>query len=1351
MNVRPPSERTGPKPGTRPVRRLPPLVPMPRSVAPPLSFAQQRLWFIDQLEPGGFTYNVPLAARLKGPLDVAALERSLSALVQRHEALRTTFPQVEGRPVQRIAADLALTLRVEVLEGLPEAGREAAVRRRVEEEARRPFDLERGPLLRVGLLRLKADEHVLLLVMHHAICDLWSLGVLERELSALYAAFSAGGEPVPAALPVQYADYALWQREWLKGEVLEAQLAWWKQALAGAPPALELPTDRPRPPVQSSRGALFEVALPPGVSGAVRELSREAGVTPFMTYLAGWYGLLARYSGQADLVVGTPISGRNRRELEGLIGFFANTLALRVQVSGEASFRALLGRVREACLGAYAHQDVPFEQLVDALQPARDRSRSPLFQVMFLHQEAAPFSGLSLPGGVVEGLSFEPGVAKFDLTLFVRETADGLVSVWEYNTELYDEATVARMAAHYARLLEGGVSRPEQRLASLPLMDEAERRRVLVEFNDTKALYAPASGVHELFEAWADRTPEAVAVSFGQERLTYGELNRKANRLAHHLRGLGVGPDVPVGLCVKRSLELAVGVLGILKAGGAYVPLDPAYPAERLALMLGASRAPVLLTQRHLADSLPASEAKRLLLDVEEGAWAGCAEANPERVSGPEALAYVIYTSGSTGVPKGVAMHHRPLLNLIRWQVERSAEKPRTLQFSALSFDVSFQEMLSTWGAGGELVLIAEELRLEARALLEKMDSSGVQRLFLPFVALQNLAEEADREGLAPRALKEVITAGEQLRVTPALRRLMKRLGGVLENQYGPTETHVATAYRLEGEPEQWPEVPSIGGPIANTSVHLLDGNGEPVPVGVVGELYIGGVAVARGYLHRPELTQERFVPDGYGAKPGGRLYRTGDYARYLADGSIEFLGRKDAQVKVRGFRIELAEVEAVLARYPAVRDCIVEAKEGGAGGKRLVAYVVPAAPISPRPPGEGRGEGAESPGLKPEELRTWLKQRLPEYMVPSAFVRLESFPLTPSGKVDRKSLPAPEVSRHEPSRSLVGPRTALELQLVRLWEELLGIHPIGVQDNFFELGGNSLLVIRLLSRIRAVTGRNLPVAALFQNATVEHLAGLLREEAGPWSPLVELKRGGEKRPFFCVHPVGGTVLGYVELCRALAPEQPVYGLQSRGLEGEPEPCDSVQEMAALYLEAIRTVQPRGPYLLGGWSMGGSIALEMARQLQQRGEQVEVLALIDSYDLAPAVARLPPEQRETSGLGALFYKELALEEAAVPGAGPQPLQALQRVLEKNLRAAWAYSPPLYEGCITVFEASESSLREQGGARFSASEVEAHTLEGDHFSLLRGPRVVELAARLGACLERAHAAHLARLETRWTAS
>ncbi|MGZ3460092.1 MAG: non-ribosomal peptide synthetase, partial [Archangium sp.] len=746
------------------------------------------------------------------------------------------------------------------------------------------------------------------------------------------------------------------------------------------------------------------------------------------------------------------------------------------------SFRELLGRVREACLGAYSHADLPFEQLVDTLQPVRDLSRSPLFQVMFVHQAMAPCAALQLPGVSASEFVVDPGVSRFDITLSVRETPEGWLFIWEYSTDLFDEATVERMGAHYVRLLEGAVANPERKVSALPLLSEAERRRVVVEFNDTAARYAPANGVHELFEAWADKTPNAVAVSFGEETLTYGELNRKANRLAHHLRGLGVGPDVPVGLCVKRSLDLAVGVLGILKAGGAYVPLDPAYPAERLALMLGASRAPVLLTQWKLKDTLPASEARRLLLDADESTWAGEREANPESISGPERLAYIIYTSGSTGVPKGVAMHHRPLLNLIGWQVGRSVvPHGKTLQFSALSFDVSFQELFSTWAAGGELVLIPEELRLEARALLEKMDRSGVERLFLPFVALQNLAEVADREGLAPSKLKEIITAGEQLRVTPALRGLLGRLNGcVLENQYGPTETHVATALRLEGNPEQWPDLPGIGKPIANTSVHLLDGKGEPLPVGVAGELYIGGVAVARGYLHRPELTEERFISDRFAAAPGGRLYRTGDYARYLPDGNIEFLGRKDAQVKVRGFRIELAEVEAALAKHPAVKDVAVVAGELGSGGKRLVAYVVP----------------QEGQGLELAALKDFLKGNLPEYMVPSAFVRLEAFPLTPSGKVDRKALPAPETEGMG-QEGYVAPRTPVEEVVAGIWAPLLGMRRVGAHDHFFELGGHSLLATQVVSRLREVLRVDLPVRALFEAPTVAELARRLESMPG--------------------------------------------------------------------------------------------------------------------------------------------------------------------------------------------------------------------------------------------------------------
>ncbi|WNG56955.1 amino acid adenylation domain-containing protein [Archangium gephyra] len=1188
---------------------VPPLVPVSREGELPLSFAQQRLWFIEQLEPGGFTYNVPYALRLRGRLDVSALERSLGEIIRRHEALRTTFFLVDGRPVQHVVPELALTLVVEDLEG-QEAG-EAT--RRVEQEARRSFDLVTGPLVRAKLLRVAAEEHVLVLVMHHIACDLWSLNVLSRELETLYAAYGSGTEPTLPALPVQYADYAAWQREWLKSERLEEQLEWWKQRLAGSPPVLELPADRPRPPVQTFRGAHLTVPLPAGLAGAVKALSNEEGVTLFMAYLTGFEALLARYSGQTDLVVGTPISGRNRREVEGLIGFFLNTLALRVEASGDVSFRELLGRVRESCLGAYAHQDVPFEQLVDALQPVRDLSRSPLFQVMFVYQTG--LTAMALPGVSVDELSFQPGMAKFDLTLFVRETPEGLVSLWEYNTDLYDEATVARMAAHYTRLMEGAAAEPERKVSALSLMDEAERRRVLVEFNDTRVLYAPANGVHELFEAWADRTPEAVAVSFGEERLTYGELNRKANRLAHHLRGLGVGPDVPVGLCVRRSMDLAVGVLGILKAGGAYVPLDPAYPAERLALMLGASRAPVLLTQKPLGDTLPASEAKRLYLDEEAALWTGCAESNPEQVSGPEALAYVIYTSGSTGVPKGVAMHHRPLLNLIRWQVARSAEKPRTLQFSALSFDVSFQELFSTWGAGGELVLIPEELRLEARALLEKLDSSGVQRLFLPFVALQNLAEEAEREGLVPRALKEVITAGEQLRVTPALRRLMKGLGGVLENQYGPTETHVATAYRLEGDPETWPEVPSIGRPISNTSVHLLDEKRAPVPVGVVGELYIGGAAVARGYLHRPELTEERFIPDEYKAKPGGRLYRTGDYARYLEDGNLEFLGRRDAQVKVRGFRIELAEVESALSRHPAVKDVVVAAREDGAGARKLVAYVV----TSPLPLGEGRGEGVTAPGLNAEVLRTWLKNRLPEYMVPSAFMCLESFPLTPSGKVDRRALPEPE-AEGTGQEKYEAPRTALEQAVAEIWAPLLGVRRVGAHDSFFELGGHSLLAMRVTSRLREVLKVDLPVRVLFEAPTVAELASRLEalSKANPeprLPPLVPVPRQGALPLSFAQQR-----LWFLD---RIHPSSALYNLALvLRLEGVLDVAALERSFQALVQrhEALRTTFPQGGVQVVSAAMELPLAVVDLRELPEGAREEEARRLASgeverSFDL----------------------------------------------------------------------------------------------------------------------------------------
>ncbi|WP_338865498.1 amino acid adenylation domain-containing protein [Myxococcus stipitatus] len=1314
----------------------PPLVSGPHGGAVEQSFAQQRLWFLSQLDAGGTSYNMPFAVRLKGRLDTSALRESFRAVVKRHEVLRTTFGDVEGRPIQRIHEEAELEWGVEEVEA-------SEVRGRVEEEARRPFDLARGPLLKVRLLRVGKEEHVLVWVVHHIVFDGWSVGLLEKELGEEYRARVRGDEGGERALEVQYSDYARWQREWLKGGVLEKELAWWKQELAGAPPVLELPTDKPRPVMQSFNGKHLAVHVPADLAAALRERGRKEGVTLFMTLLAGFQALLARYSGQDDIVVGTPISGRNWRQVEGLVGFFVNTLVMRTETGG-ANFQELLKRVRRGCLGAYAHQDLPFEQLVDALQPGRDLSRSPLFQVMFVMP--GPTTPMELSGLTVEEVAFEPGMSKFDLTLFVRERPHELVAYWEYNTDLFEEQTVARMANHYLRLLQAALTHPSLEVASLPLLGEAERHRLLVEWNATQAPRAPEPCVSVLFEAQAARTPGAVAVSFDDQHLTYAELNRKANRLAWFLRRGGVGPDVPVGLCVSRSLDLVVGVLGILKAGGAYVPLDPSYPRERLEWMLRSSGASWLVTQGSLSALLPDTGARRLLLDTEAARFEAEALEDPPPLARPASLAYVIYTSGSTGLPKGVAMPHGPLLNLVRWQLGASRiPQGRTLQFSAMSFDVSFQEMFSTWAAGGELVLMREELRLDAQALLSLMDQRGVERLFLPFVALQNLAEVADREGPVPHCLREVVTAGEQLRVTPALRRFMRRLPGcVLHNQYGPSETHVVTALTLEGDPEAWPDLPSIGRPIANARIHVLDARMGPVPLGVPGELYVGGEMLARGYLHRPDLTLERFVADPLETESGARLYRTGDFARYLPDGTLEFLGRRDAQVKVRGYRIELAEIEAVLARHPSLKDCVVEAMQDGSGLSRLVAYVVAA-----------RGE------LPPaRELRDFLKQHLPEYMVPGHFMPLESLPLSPSGKVNRRALPAPVIER-EGRETRAAPRSSLELQLVRAWEETLGVHPVGIRDDFFELGGHSLLAVRLLGRIRELTGRTLPVAALFQGATVEHLAKWLAREPGPHSTRVELRRGRTKRPFFCVHPVGGTVLAYAELAHLQERDQPFFGLQAPGLDGEATPLDSVEALAAHHLQVIRAVQPRGPYLLGGWSMGGTLAFEMAQQLREKGDEVELLVLIDTY------ARPGPvdaEWLEPERLGSLFFKDLLraagaelpfseeelarmpadvvlreLEKAgraaaALPEAG---LSALRAVFESNLRAAWRYVPRPYTGALLSLESSESP-RPHEWEHLARGGVQVHTLPGDHYALLRPPGVQQLAAILREALARFHA-------------
>ncbi|HEX6287533.1 MAG TPA: amino acid adenylation domain-containing protein [Herpetosiphonaceae bacterium] len=1041
----------------------------------PLSFAQQRLWMIERFAPGNPAYLVPQALRLIGALDVDALERSCNAIVQRHEALRTVFRLCDEQPVQVVLPEVRISLPIVDLEALDPAEQALGVQQLALLEAQRPFDLAAGPLLRTTLLRLSAEEHVLLLTLHHIVIDDWSLSIFWRELAACYKAALTDQPTLLSELTLQYPDAALWQHKWLQGAVLAEQTAYWTRQLSGCGAVLHLPTDRPRPLSQTFCGARESIVLPQALTQALAELSQREGTTLFMTLLAAFQVLLQRYSGQTDFVVGTPIANRRRREFEDLIGFFINTLALRADLSGHPSFRELLGRVREMALGAYMHQDLPFEQVVELAHPERDPSRNPLFQVMFALQNA-PRQPVQLDGLTVEALPHTSVTAQFDLFLEMIQVPGGLLTSFEYNTDLFDAATIARMLGHLQTLLESVVENPDQRVALLPLLPTTEQQRIVVEWNATRTAYAEDRRLHEMVEAQVARTPNAVAVVFEDQQLTYQELDRRANQLAHHLQRLGIGPDVPVGICIERSIEMVVGVLAVLKAGGVYLPLDPAYPQERLQFMLADAQAPVLLTQRHLVEMLPAHSAQVLCLDSDweriacEPTWPTANAATGDH------LAYLIYTSGSTGRPKGVAMGLRPLINLLTWQLSQwtPGSQTVTLQFASLSFDVSFQEIFSTWCSGGTLVLISSEVRQDSAQLLHVLEREGVERIFLPFVALQFLAEAAEQQAHVPSRLREIITAGEQLQMTPAIVRLIQRLGRcTLHNHYGPSETHVVTAHDLVGCPTRWAALPPIGRPIHNAQMFVLDQHLRPVPVGVAGELYIGGDALARGYLNRPELTAEKFVPNPFSGcpqgMPGARLYKTGDLARYLPNGDIAFMGRIDHQVKVRGFRIELGEIETLMQQHPGVRECVVIVREDTPGDKRIVAYVV-----------ENTEHDALTPGLK-----AYLQERLPAYMVPSAIVVLDALPLTPNSKVNRLALPAPVRAQQAEQRTLAAPRTALEAQLAGLWAELFGVEQVGIDEDFFALGGHSLLAIRLTAQIKASFGIDLPLRELFAAPTV--------------------------------------------------------------------------------------------------------------------------------------------------------------------------------------------------------------------------------------------------------------------------
>jgi len=1056
----------------------------------PLSFAQQRLWFLNEFAPGGAVYNLPAGVRLKGRLRVDVLERTLSEIVRRHESLRTTFAVVGDSPAQLVAP--AGPVRLPLIDLRRAPAPEAEARRLADIEAQKPFDLAAGPLIRCALLRLGEEEHVALFTTHHIVSDGWSAGVLVRELRALYEAYSRGAESPLPELTIQYADYAAWQREWLRGERLEKQLAYWRDQLGGAPPVLELPTDRPRPAVRSQRGGAHRFVLDAGLREELKRLGRREGATLFMTLLAAFQLLLSRYSGQTDIVVGSPVAGRGLPETEPLIGFFVNTLALRARLPDDPTFAELLGRVRDTTLGAFAHQDVPFEKLVEELQPERSLAHAPLFQVAFVLQNAS-HEELQAPGLTFEPFEHEVKTAKFDLTLTAAESEEGLRASFEYSADLFDERTIRRMSAHFETLLRAAAADPARRVSALPLLTPGERARLLDRAGDARQ-YPQRFCLHELFERQAARTPGAVALTFEGESLTYAELNARANQLAHYLRRAGVGPESRVALLLERSAEMVVSILAVLKAGGCYVPLDPEYPAERLRFMLEDSGAGVALTQERLRGRLGGGAARAVCVDAGREQFARESVSDPGARPDPENAAYVIYTSGSTGRPKGVLVTHANvgrLFDSCAPLFDFTGADVWTL-FHSYAFDFSVWEM---WGAllhGGRLVVVPFWVSRSPEAFRRLLAGEAVTVLSQTPSAFRQLIAEDARAGAdaAPFALRAVVFGGEALEAS-SLRGWVARHGDSgpeLVNMYGITETTVhVTHRRVSGAEVEAGGASVVGRALGDLRLHVLDAGMEPVPEAVAGEFYVGGAGLARGYLNRPALTAERFVPDPFSAEPGARLYRTGDVGRLVpgaAGPEAEYLGRRDQQVKVRGFRIELGEVEAALCGHAGVREAAVVAREGADGHKSLAAYVV-----------AREGAGAD---LSAAELRSHMAGRVPGHMVPSYFVTLEALPLTPNGKVDRKALPEPEARDHEAGAAYVAPRTATEEALCEIWSGVLGAGRVGIDDNFFELGGDSIRSIQLRARARQL-GLDFNVWELFRHQTVRELArsiGARRPEA---------------------------------------------------------------------------------------------------------------------------------------------------------------------------------------------------------------------------------------------------------------
>jgi amino acid adenylation domain-containing protein len=1305
----------------------------------PLSFPQQNLWWLDRLEPGNPAFNLSVSVRLPGDVIVPALEHAFRMVVDRHEVLRTTFHHEDGVLLQRIGPPGRACVEEVDLSAIDHDRQALALQSHCRQQIATRFDLSRGPLIRLHVIRLAHAETVVHLVLHHIVADSWSMKLLVHELKALYAACAEGTQTPLQALPVQYADYAVWQRTTLQGEWLDRQVQYWAQQLAGAPQLLSLPTDRPRPPVQTYRGRTLGRRIDPSLLQSAKRLAQAQRVTLFSLMLGVFKTLLWRYSGQTDIVVGTAVANRSHPDLEQLIGMFANTLALRTVLSPEGTFSELLAQIHGTALDAYMNQDVPFERVVEELRLPRSASHTPLYQVMLTLHNTPDLETDSEPDSVESQGEF----SEFDLRVDLFESENRLTMFWEYNQDLFDESTACRMLGHFERLLRDAVARPDTPLGSLSLLDEPEL--LSLQHVSARQVFDAECCIHELFEQHAARTPEACALVFEDTTLTYAELNARANALAHHLIAVGVRPDACVALLLPRGIDMVVGLLATLKAGGSYVPLDVAYPAERLANMLADCAPRLLLTLssvRNLAGPLPQALD---VLDLDDGAaWQHQPVTNPDRVAlglTPGHLAYVIYTSGSTGRPKGVMVEHAQVVRLLRatqaW-FEFGAADVWTM-FHSYAFDFSVWELWGALAYGGRLVVVPQLTTRSPCEFYDLLCEQGVTVLNqTPSAFRQLIAAQAD--SVRPHQLRFIVFGGEALEpATLAPWYARNGAGTRLVNMYGITETTVHVTHRPLAMDDTTRSASPIGVPIPDLCVSLLDAYGQPVPIGVAGEMYVGGAGVTRGYLNRPDLTAERFVPDRYSTAPGARMYKTGDIARRRADGTLEFLGRNDHQVKIRGFRIEVGEIESALLRLPGVREAVVAVREDTPGDRRLVAYLT-------------------GDACAPETIRTLLAQWLPHYMVPSAFVHLECLPLTPNGKLDRAALPMPQIDAYA-ARPYEPPQGEVEAMLAELWCELFKLERVGRHDNFFDLGGHSLLALQMVSRASARLQREVPVRLVFSAQTIEALAREIANlHAG--NNLVPVRKSGHLAPLFVIHAGDGEVGYAFDLAPHLPPDRPVYALAAIGFADGEVPLADVEAMASTYVRAMRTVQPVGPYHVVGWSAGGTIAYEIAAQLLSQGQHVRFVAVIDT--LGDYSARRGPSGQgltEAQFLADFVRDEIdhALADQLVELAerddidamldlcqihGAFPAQIERATLRRHLAvrcaiglAVTSYRARPIAAPLTVYAAADEARPDPrlGWDAITAHELEVVELPGTHWSIVDPAHIAALGSAISQAL------------------